>query len=151
MYLLIFLTNILGLNFDFFNGKLLYWNKNNSIFLLLNAIALFNIFSIFEFKSMIINRISNLLLLIYLIHKNILVRTYVRPFIWTFIYKYIGYNNLIFMDLLYSTLIFPVSLLFGFLYNTFIQKTIYQINIKLYLKLKDCFKKYIIILIKYLN
>lgn len=83
--MLIILTNFLGLNISFFRDKLQYWNTNNSIFLLLTAIGFFNIFRAKCFINRKINYISSLSLLIYIIHENLIIRTYLRPTIWIYI------------------------------------------------------------------
>ena len=148
---LILITNFLGLNIGFFNDKLQYWNKNNSIFLLLTAISLFNIFNSKKFINDKINYISSLSLLIYIIHENIIIRTYLRPTIWIYIHERIGYKYIILLDLLYSIIVFIISMIIAWIYKRFIQNLIYKMVIKIYEKLKERINEIIINLIKSSN
>ena len=149
--ILILITNFLGLNIEFFKDKLQYWNRNNSIFLLLTAVTLFNIFNSKKFISNKINYISSLSLLIYIIHENILIRTYLRPTIWIYIHEKIGYKNIIVIDLLYSVILFVISIIIAAIYKKLIQKIVYSIATELYLFIKKYFLIIIEILLKYLK
>lgn len=146
---LIIITNFLGLNIVFFSDKLQHWKGNNCIFLLFTAIILFNIFQKKNFINQKINFISSLSLLIYLIHENILVRTYLRPSIWNYIYINMGYDNIILIILIYSILVFVISIIIALLYSIFIQKKISKIGYILYKKIKILFIKKVDILIFY--
>lgn len=149
--ILILITNFLGLNIGFFKDKLQYWNRNNSIFLLLITIALFNIFNSKKFISNKINYISSLSLLVYIIHENILIRTYLRPTIWIYIHEKIGYKNIIVIDLVYSIILFIISIIIAIIYKKLIQKIVYSIATELYLFIKKYFLIIIEILLKYLK
>lgn len=149
--ILILITNFLGLNIEFFKDKLQYWNRNNSIFLLLTAVTLFNIFNSKKFINNKINYISSLSLLVYIIHENILIRTYVRPTIWIYIHEKIGYKNIIVIDLLYSVILFVISIIIAAIYKKLIQKIVYSIATELYLFIKKYFLIIIEILLKYLK
>ncbi|MCD7791893.1 MAG: hypothetical protein LUG92_00640, partial [Oscillospiraceae bacterium] len=89
---IIALTNYLGLHIPFFSDKLLHWNTNCSPFLILAAIGLFNLANSLKFKNRTVNTISGLSLLVYIIHENLLLRTYVRPYIIGIIYEKVGYT-----------------------------------------------------------
>lgn len=147
--ILILITNFLGLNIEFFKDKLQHWNRNNSIFLLLTAVTLFNIFNSKKFISNKINYISSLSLLVYIIHENILIRTYLRPTIWIYIHEKIGYKNIIVIDLLYSVILFAISIIIAAIYKKLIQKIAYSIATELYLFIKKYFLIIIEILLKY--
>lgn len=149
--ILILITNFLGLNIEFFKDKLQYWNRNNSIFLLLTAVTLFNIFNSKKFINNKINYISSLSLLVYIIHENILIRTYLRPTIWIYIHEKIGYKNIIVIDLLYSVILFVISIIIAAIYKKLIQKIVYSIATELYLFIKKYFLIIIEILLKYLK
>ena len=137
--ILILITNFLGLNIEFFKDKLQHWNGNNSIFLLLTAVTLFNIFNSKKFISNKINYISSLSLLVYIIHENILIRIYVRPTIWIYIHEKIGYKNIIVIDLLYSVILFVISIIIATIYKKLIQKIVYSIATELHLFIKKYF------------
>lgn len=147
--ILILITNFLGLNIEFFKDKLQYWNRNNSIFLLLTAVTLFNIFNSKKFISNKINYISSLSLLVYIIHENIIIRTYLRPTIWIYIHEKIGYKNIIAIDLLYSTILFVISIVIAILYKKILQNIVYNIANKIYLLVKRVFNILLEILVKY--
>lgn len=147
--ILILITNFLGLNMEFFKDKLQYWNRNNSIFLLLTAVTLFNIFNSKKFISNKINYISGLSLLVYIIHENIIIRTYLRPTIWIYIHEKIGYKNIIAIDLLYSTILFVISIIIAILYKKILQNIVYNIANKIYLLVKRVFNILLEILVKY--
>lgn len=149
--ILILITNFLGLNIEFFKDKLQHWNGNNSIFLLLTAVTLFNIFNSKKFISNKINYISSLSLLVYIIHENILIRIYVRPTIWIYIHEKIGYKNIIVIDLLYSVILFVISIIIATIYKKLIQKIVYSIATELHLFIKKYFLIIIEILLKYLK
>lgn len=83
-YGIIFLTNLLGLKMSFFSDKLLYWDKNCSPFLVMAAIGLLNIGRRANWKNKYINIVSRCSMLIYIIHDNLLVRTYYRPALWQY-------------------------------------------------------------------
>lgn len=91
----IFLINILGGGKNnFFSDKLIYWcDRNCNPFLILASIALINIVLRWNKKIKLINDISKCSLLIYVIHENLIVRTYYRPEIWRYIYNKYGYAS----------------------------------------------------------
>ena len=60
----------------------LYWAKMTNPFLILFIVGLMIIITEHNFHSRVINYISSLSLILYLIHENILFRSIVRPIIW---------------------------------------------------------------------
>lgn len=126
---IICVTNFLGLRIEFFADQLLHWNNNCSPFLLLTAIALFNIFRKLYFQSALINYISGLSFLIYIIHENELLRTYYRPMLWNFVYETYGYGHILMWTLVLVLIVFLFGLCCGFLYKlTFQRVTIHACN-----------------------
>ena len=95
MVAMVFLTNALGLKTPIFYDKTLKWTVNCNPFLILMALSAFGLAKNFHFKNKLINHISKLSLLIYVIHENILVRTYIRPLIWQWLYKQVGYDHVV--------------------------------------------------------
>lgn len=65
-------TDCAGIKITRLSDDLLKWSVNCNPFLLFSAISLFFCFKKFTFSSKIVNYISSLSLLIYLIHENIL-------------------------------------------------------------------------------
>lgn len=146
--ILILITNILGQNISLFRDKLLHWGGNNSPFLLVTAISLFIIFKEKKYKSKVINNISSLTLIIYVIHENYLIRTYIRPYIWKYIYKKYTYKYVVLQDMLYAILLFIISTILAFLYKKILQKIIHNMSTKIYIIMKKKICKKINCIIK---
>lgn len=127
MCMLTLLTNYLGLHISFFADKVTHWGGNQSPFLLMIAVSLFNLFNKMNFRSNFINQLSGLSLLIYVLHENILFRTYVRPQIWMYIYYNFGYENVIWWDLLYAGVLFILSAFVAMIYKTLVQGWLHKI------------------------
>lgn len=71
-----FMANFLGLHISFLSDKVLRWQTNYNPFLIILAIALFNLMRKLTFTNKIVNYISSLSLLVYIIHENIVLRNY---------------------------------------------------------------------------
>lgn len=84
---IILITDICGLYSQVLSDKVMRWVNNCNPFLLAMSIAMFNIARNIHFKNRFINYISKLSLLIYIIHENIILRTYFRPAMWNYVYK----------------------------------------------------------------
>ena len=119
---IIVLTDILGLRISFFSDKLLYWKKNCNPFGILIAIGALNLMRQTSFKSRAINYVSSLSMLIYLIHENIMVRTYTRPAIWQWIYSTFGYGHIVLLILIYALALFIAAAALAAVYKAAIQK-----------------------------
>lgn len=92
---IILITDICGLYSQVLSDKVMRWVNNCNPFLLAMSIAMFNIARNIHFKNRFINYISKLSLLIYIIHENIILRTYFRPAMWNYVYKRFGYSDVI--------------------------------------------------------
>lgn len=130
-------TNYIGLRVDFFSDKVTHWVSNNSPFLLLTAISLFNLFSRLKFKNKAVNYISGLSLLIYVIHENHLFRQYVRPQIWIYLHNTIEYDHVGLIAFMFAVALFFAAMAAAVLYKALFQKWIYKASDKL----SDCFLK----------
>lgn len=130
--LLVIITNQLGLELETLSDKLRYWGDLNSPFFLLFAISGLNIARKLSVHSRLINNISILSMLTYIIHENYLFGTYVRSRIWTFLYYTLGYEHIIILDLLYALCLFILSLIMAKLYVCFLQKTVYRVGNRIY-------------------
>lgn len=131
---MILLTNVLGLHIAFLSDKLTYWNSNQSLFLLLTAIALLNLAQGKKFINPVINKISSLSLLVYIIHENYLLRTYVRPQLWVWVHDNFGYTYVVLWALLMAAAIFVWALVTSWLYQATLQKLVHKVSERLY----DC-------------
>lgn len=140
--LIISITNALGLKIGFLEDKMLYWDKECSPFLLLAVFALFNIGRNLHFRSKWVNYVAKLSLLIYIIHENILVRTYIRPYLWECIYYTFGYEYILCWTLGMSAAIFIVSVVLSALYKKTIEHLIILLIPKLYKIICKVYKRY---------
>lgn len=144
----VFITNILGLHIKLFEKQLLYWNRNCSPFLLLIAFGMLNIGRCLNFKSKCINYISGLSILIYIIHTNLFLRTYIYPYIWEFIYNRFGYDYILCWVLLQAVAIFIISLILSIIYKATIQRFIMYIVPKMKEIICKIYKKYEYVVMK---
>ena len=119
-----FTINILGTKISLLKNTGLYMAHVVNIFHLIVGFTLFNIFNNVKFKNNIINYISSLSLLIYIIHDNILLRNYVKPIIYEKIYYKYNHNLLAIQIIILTIITFVVSAILSTLYKEIIQKMI---------------------------
>lgn len=141
VFLIVF-TYIAGENNKFFSNKMLFWNKNGNPIFWVIAVTSFNIFRKIKIKSSFINNISKYSLLIYIIHENILLRNYIRPYILHLIYNILGYKYIIVWVVLLSIVIFAFSLLIGIIYRVLFGKIIEKLAGKMIVLIDKIYKKY---------
>ena len=110
-------TNMLGLHSHEFADKLLKWKVNNNPFILLLGISMFNIVSTRSFVNPVINYVAGLSLLIYLIHENILFRSYTRVRICGYLLEKYGDAYLVMMIISVAFLVLLTSILFATIYK----------------------------------
>lgn len=137
---LILLTEVGGLHIAFLSEKMMRWGNNCNPFIIFMSIAMFNIARNVHFKNRFINYISSLSLLIYVIHENLIIRTYFRPAMWNYVYTNYGYNNLIGWVFILVVITFLFGIIAAALYSVTIQKFVKKISNRLYESLK---KKYL--------
>lgn len=141
-FLFVLLINRLGLKLTIFENKALYFNRNGNFLTLIFAISMFNLFRNYKKTNKIINEISSLSLLQYVIHENILFRSFIRPNIIKFyIIKY-GEEKILLIVLIVSIVLFVASGAIAFIYKHTIQKLTSKIANKIYEKLKDLKDEY---------
>lgn len=109
--------NLIGTRFSFIYSKMLRWNSNNNPFWLISSLCMLNISRNLKLKNKSINYISSLSLLIYLIHENILLRTYFRPYIFEHVYHLYGYGHIYLIVFAYTIALFLASLICAVLYK----------------------------------
>lgn len=137
---LILLTEVGGLHIAFLSEKMMHWANNCNPFIIFMSIAMFNIARNVHFKNRFINYISSLSLLVYVIHENLIIRTYFRPAMWNYVYTNYGYNNLIGWVFILVVITFLFGIIAAALYSVTIQKFVKKISNRLYESLK---KKYL--------
>lgn len=143
-----FVANYLGLHISFFYDKVLRWATNYNPFLIIIAIALFNLMRKLTFKNRVINYISSLSLLVYIIHENVVLRNYCRTALWNYVYKNYGYSHILLWVFALSFIVFMFGLISSMIYDktirTFIRKladTLYLMIRKFYLKVEKLLLK----------
>lgn len=129
---IILITDICGLYSQVLSDKVMRWVNNCTPFLLAMSIAMFNIARNIHFKNRFINYISKLSLLIYIIHENIILRTYFRPAMWNYVYKRFGYSDVIQWVFIISFIIFIFGILCSILYVLTLQRFVNKVSGKLY-------------------
>ena len=120
------LTNYLGLRIPFLRNQMLRWSTSSNPFLIAMAIAMFNIARNIHFRSGAVNYIAGLSMLIYIIHENILLSNYLRPYIINLIYTNYGYDHIVLWVLFLSVGI----LLFGIVCSALYDKTLRTLVVK---------------------
>lgn len=133
--------NFMGLKWDMFDGKLLYFNYGGSPFVILTALAAFNLFRKIPFKSRFVNYISGLSLLIYLIHENIIIAWHYRPYIFIYIYEHFGYSHIMLWLFAATLCYFIAAIIVAFIYRQTIERLVRIVSDKAYQGLKALYTK----------
>lgn len=140
-FLCILIINKLGLKFSIFKDKPLYFNRNGNFLTLIFAISIFNLFKSFKKTNNIINGISSLSLLQYVIHENILFKQLIRPNIVRLYINKFGEEKILLIVLVLSIVLFVTSGIIAFVYKHTIQKLTNQIAKNIYEKIKTLVNK----------
>ncbi len=119
--LLVLLTNALGLKYAFFHDKLLYWNSNSNPLLLISAFGLFNLMRLHPLRGKGVSRLSQLSLLGYLVHQNLMLRVYLRPRALQFVYEHLGYRLILLWTLILALGTFAFAIAFSLLFDRFLR------------------------------
>ena len=138
---LLIATDIVALRTSHFHGQMLRWSVNNNPFLIAAAIALLNIMRNLEFKNAVINYISSLSLLIYIIHENIILRRYYRPAMLNYVYQNFGYDYIVLWVLLIALAIFVLALICSVVYDKTARILVKKISSILYEKIRSIYLK----------
>lgn len=133
----IVLINFLGLHIFYFSDKMLFWFTECNPFLIAISIAMFNVAKNIHFENKTINYISKLSMLFYIIHENLILRIYVRPAIWNYIYQNYGYNYIVCWALFLSLGVFLFSFVTAVIYKNSIGKMVQKVSDWLYFVLKE--------------
>ena len=139
------ITNILGLNINIFRDKMLYWNGIDNIFGIIIALTMLNIFKNKYFENKIINYLSSVSLLFYIIHENNLFKVYTKPLFYQYVFPF---GHILIWVLLEALLLFLYGIILGIIYKETIQKLLDKIIIKLNYMLCKIYSKMQTILLK---
>lgn len=132
----VLLLEVGGLHISFLSNKMMHWINNCNPFLIAMSVALFNIARSVCFKNKFINYISSLSLLIYIIHENLILRTYFRPAMWNYVYHHYGYSHVIAWVFIFVIMIFLFAMVSAMIYQQTIQRLVLKIGDKLYERMK---------------
>lgn len=135
--LIICLINLLGHKMGFLSNQLMHMQVLENPLFLIMAISGFNLFKGMKFTSGAVNYISGLTLYIYIIHENLLFRTYTRPAIWNLLLGRFGYDRILLCLLIFVAALFTGSMVLSALYGATIQKLTDRLAINLSDRLKS--------------
>ena len=136
------LTDLLGLKIAALSDQLLRWVSNFNLFLILIAIAAFGLARNNHFKNKRVNHIAKCAMLIYIIHENILLRTYARPYLWHCVFNRYGYAHLFLWVFLYAAVWLLAALALSLLYEKSIQKITARVSEKMLKWIGSWYQKY---------
>lgn len=139
---IVVLTDLLGLKIAALSDQLLRWVSNFNLFLILIAIAAFGLARKNHFKNKRVNHIAKCSMLIYIIHENILLRTYTRPYLWHCIFNRYGYAHLFLWVFLYAAGWLLAALVLSLLYEKSIQKITAKVSEKILKWMGSWYQKY---------
>lgn len=139
---IVVLTDLLGLKIAALSDQLLRWVSNFNLFLILIAIAAFGLARKNHFKNKRVNHIAKCSMLIYIIHENILLRTYARPYLWHCIFDRYGHAHLFLWVFLYAAVWLLAALVLSLLYEKSIQKLTARVSEKILKRMGSWYQKY---------
>ncbi|MBQ6381816.1 MAG: acyltransferase [Clostridia bacterium] len=123
---------------------LLRWLRVNNPIVIVMAIAALNVGRNLHFKSAVINYIASLSFLIYIIHENIIFRTYYRKYMWQFVCDRFGAHTIWAWALLLAAVLFVASVVAATLYKFTLQQLTQKFSVwilavlrKPYLKIEN--------------
>ncbi len=146
---LTYLMNFLGLKITAFSHQVLYWGSNYSVFWVLSGISLFNLFRNINFHSMLINKISSYMLLVYLFHENLLFRRYIRSNLFNWWYSLTGEENIIVAVISFALILFLSALIISIIFNKCFNPLIETVADKLYILINKCYGKLTNIILRF--
>lgn len=121
-YGLIFLTNLIDLKTGFFRGGNLIWDVPYNPFIFALVFGVFNLFRLRTFVSRPVNYLSKLSLFIYVIHENLILRSFYRPMIWQRVYEAYGHAHVLGWAVALSLAVFAFSMICSIVYQESIHK-----------------------------
>ena len=126
------LYEIAGVHTGILSDKMLHFAINGNPIPFLSAFSIFNLFRSRKHTARAINYASSLLIFVYLIHENILVRQYTRPLIWSMIHASCGYDLLLFEIPVFAIILYAVSMAIACIYDISISRRIEVLSIRLH-------------------
>jgi hypothetical protein len=131
-FMLILMTNFLGLHIGFFSKQLKRWNAFINPFLILSALSMFLMAKQKKFVNHMINYISGLSMLIYIIHCNRLIMAHLKGDIFTYIYNTFTYQYEVLWVIVFAFVLMIFGLVMGIIYKNTLQKLSHGICDRIY-------------------
>lgn len=122
------ITNFIGLKYSFFSDQVLRWCVFNNPIIMVMSGCMFFIFENLNVKKIIsklIEKISSLSLLIYMLSENLLLNSKIKPLIWDYIFINYSYQYLVLWVLLLSALFFLGAIIISILFKNIVQRITY--------------------------
>ena len=138
---LIAITDLLRLQIPAFNNMLMYWVSNYNPFMILIAIASFNLARGIRVRHNSFSSLASISMLVYLIHDNMLVRTYFRPYVWSALYIHFGHSMILLQVILYAAVLGAVSFLLSWMHMGMLQKPLHVVSDWFFRKWEKCYRK----------
>ncbi len=145
------MLNVVGLKVGFFANQMELLNKITNPFYILIAIGLLLMALKHTFYNGLVNYISSLSLIIYMIHTNTIMRNYYRFEIFGYIEEQYTFNHILLWVLIYFVINLIVSIALAALYNKTLQRGVHYVAKKigeLVGRLKELMECGIILLLK---
>ena len=117
------IVNLVGLHFNFANDWLQIGARIYNPLNIILSISMVHIFNKFKFNNKIVSQVSQLTLLIYIIHEDINIRNFIKPYYWLYVYEKWGYKYL-FLEIIMLTICSTIiSIIVAFVWTNFTKKT----------------------------
>ena len=133
-------TNLIAQRVSPLNDKVLHWKTNCNPVILCFSFAVFNCMRNVKLKSRVINYCGGLCMLIYLIHENQILKFFIRPAIWKYIYASYGYDNIIIWVLIISAVIFVASMICAIIYKETLGRVVHCVGDSLFIGIKKLWR-----------
>lgn len=133
------LTNYLGLHISFMEDKMLHWAASCNPFLIAISIALFNLARNVHFQNGRINYLSSLSMLVYLIHENLIFKTYYRPLMLHYVYQRFGYDRILLWVIVVALLVTLFSVFCSVVYDKTLRPLVRTASSSLYSILRNLY------------
>ena len=118
LLILLSVWNLLGIRISILRNSLQYFRSFTNPLILFMAFALFGLFMNLKPKTNErINSVSTLTLYIYLLHENQLVRNYIRPEVFRYIYEKYTYSNIGIICMILSIFTLAVCIIVAYIYQ----------------------------------
>ena len=142
MILFLLLLNLAGLLLTPLDGNLLIWSWPCNPFLLMITAALLNLALGWKCGGPVTRNISGCSYLIYIIHDNLFVRLYLRPWIWQWVHTTLGYDWVLLWEALYVAGLFLIAWLLSVLYQHTLQKLVRKLSDRIVEHMAKCYQRY---------